>query len=157
VKRLLILIITIYQKVFSLDTGLPRTLGFVKRPICRFYPTCSEYMKQSIEKHGCFQRCETRITPFESLSPRHGAGGWIYRNLHPASPQTKIHTKDSGAHTPSFGPYGAGTARVRAICPARKICVSKRRGVGGVGDGGFELIYYIDPRSRPPFGRCCRG
>ncbi len=54
-KRLLILVITIYQKVFSLDTGLPRTLGFVKRPICRFYPTCSEYMKQSIEKHGFFQ------------------------------------------------------------------------------------------------------
>ncbi len=54
-KWLFTLLITIYQKVFSLDTGLPRTLGLIRRPICRFYPTCSEYMKQSIEKYGVFK------------------------------------------------------------------------------------------------------
>jgi len=39
---LLIIIIKIYQK----------TLGLVWRGNCKFHPTCSEYMIQSLKKYG---------------------------------------------------------------------------------------------------------
>ncbi|SHN69663.1 hypothetical protein SAMN02745215_01967 [Desulfitobacterium chlororespirans DSM 11544] len=41
-KRLLIGVIRIYQRYIS-----P-----LKRPSCRFYPTCSEYSIQAIQKYG---------------------------------------------------------------------------------------------------------
>lgn len=40
-KKLAINLIRIYQKISSL-----------KPPVCRFYPTCSEYTKQAIIKYG---------------------------------------------------------------------------------------------------------
>jgi hypothetical protein len=43
-------LIEFYQKTISLDHGPMKSLyphGF-----CRFYPTCSEYGKQAILKHG---------------------------------------------------------------------------------------------------------
>ena len=40
-KKLLLFTISIYQKISRLTP-----------PRCRFYPTCSEYMKQAIIKHG---------------------------------------------------------------------------------------------------------
>lgn len=41
-KKLLLLIIRMYQKIIS--PLFP--------PSCRFYPTCSEYSYESIKKHG---------------------------------------------------------------------------------------------------------
>ena len=41
VKKFFTLLITIYQKISRLTP-----------PVCRFTPTCSEYMKQAIEKYG---------------------------------------------------------------------------------------------------------
>jgi hypothetical protein len=41
-KRLLILPVRIYQK----------TLSRLKPPCCRFYPTCSDYTIEAIQKHG---------------------------------------------------------------------------------------------------------
>lgn len=41
IKKFLIKIIEIYQKISAL-----------KPPVCRFYPTCSEYTKQAIKKYG---------------------------------------------------------------------------------------------------------
>jgi len=49
-KRLLILLISIYQKTLSPDTGLLSALFPYK--VCRYHPTCSEYTKQSIQKYG---------------------------------------------------------------------------------------------------------
>ena len=41
-----------YQKYLSRDQGIiPKYLGF-SRKICMFYPTCSEYTKQALEKYG---------------------------------------------------------------------------------------------------------
>ncbi len=43
-------ILKIYQKTFSFDHGILKFLypnGF-----CRFYPTCSDYAIQAIEKYG---------------------------------------------------------------------------------------------------------
>ena len=41
-SRLFIWFILVYQKVISPLVG----------PSCRFHPTCSEYAKEAIEKHG---------------------------------------------------------------------------------------------------------
>lgn len=49
-KRLLIGSINIYQKTLSPDHGPRKSLypyGY-----CRHYPTCSEYSKLAIQKHG---------------------------------------------------------------------------------------------------------
>ena len=46
-KKVLIFLIEKYQKFLSPIIS--------KRGInCKYYPTCSEYMKQAIEKYGCF-------------------------------------------------------------------------------------------------------
>ncbi|MDR1061323.1 MAG: membrane protein insertion efficiency factor YidD [Clostridiales bacterium] len=44
-KRLLIAIIKVYRKYIS-----P-----LKKPCCRYYPTCSEYALQAVLKHGFFK------------------------------------------------------------------------------------------------------
>lgn len=42
--------IRVYQKTLSLDHG---PLSRMKKyPLCKFYPTCSEYGRQAIGKHG---------------------------------------------------------------------------------------------------------
>ena len=40
-KKILIKLISLYQKI-----------SMLKPPVCRFYPTCSEYTKQAITKYG---------------------------------------------------------------------------------------------------------
>ncbi len=42
IKHIIISMIVLYQKVLSPLTG----------PTCRFFPSCSSYTIQSIEKHG---------------------------------------------------------------------------------------------------------
>ncbi len=50
VKRLILLFIRLYQHTLSLDHGVfGKVFG---QRFCRFYPTCSEYAYQAIEKHG---------------------------------------------------------------------------------------------------------
>ena len=51
-KKILIKIISFYQKYISLDTGILYRYGIVSKKICHMYPTCSEYVKQSVEKYG---------------------------------------------------------------------------------------------------------
>jgi uncharacterized protein len=49
-KKILLNLINIYQKTISRDHG-PNNKNYPYGH-CRFYPSCSEYMKQSIEKRG---------------------------------------------------------------------------------------------------------
>jgi len=42
--------IKVYQKTLSFDYGIPKV--FYPHGFCRFYPTCSEYGYQAIEKYG---------------------------------------------------------------------------------------------------------
>ncbi|MEK7075965.1 MAG: membrane protein insertion efficiency factor YidD [Patescibacteria group bacterium] len=49
-KRIIVGLITVYQKTISPDHGVFKHRhpnGF-----CKYYPSCSEYTKQSVEKHG---------------------------------------------------------------------------------------------------------
>ncbi len=50
ISQALILIIKVYQKIFSLDHGYIKIL----KPYgtCRFYPTCSQYTVDAINKKG---------------------------------------------------------------------------------------------------------
>ena len=43
-QKFVLFLINIYQKISSLTP-----------PRCRFYPTCSEYTKQAIQKYGLFK------------------------------------------------------------------------------------------------------
>ena len=49
VRQILAGLITLYQKTLSLDHG---PLRHVTGGLCRFSPTCSEYTKEAILKHG---------------------------------------------------------------------------------------------------------
>ncbi|MBU3965099.1 membrane protein insertion efficiency factor YidD [Patescibacteria group bacterium] len=69
-KKIVLLLIKIYQKTISPDHGIipftvngifsfwpkkgsiPSNSGLAINRVCRFYPTCSEYTRQSIEKFG---------------------------------------------------------------------------------------------------------
>ena len=49
-KTVVLKTIRAYQKTFSFDHGIFRQL--FPNGYCRFYPTCSEYGYQAVEKHG---------------------------------------------------------------------------------------------------------
>lgn len=51
-RKILILLVVLYQKTLSPDKGaLPRLLGRT-RQTCIFYPTCSEYAVDALKIHG---------------------------------------------------------------------------------------------------------
>ncbi|MCX6808325.1 MAG: membrane protein insertion efficiency factor YidD [Candidatus Berkelbacteria bacterium] len=51
-KKVVIFFISLYQKTLSLDHGWFRV--YHPNGFCKYTPSCSEYMKQSIEKRGLF-------------------------------------------------------------------------------------------------------
>jgi len=52
-KTILLFIIKIYQKAISPDTG---ALSFIyPKGCCRFYPRCSDYSYQAINKYGAIK------------------------------------------------------------------------------------------------------
>ena len=53
-RKILFFFIQLYQKYLSPDHS---GRGKVLHPYgyCKFYPTCSEYMKQSLKKYGLFK------------------------------------------------------------------------------------------------------
>jgi putative membrane protein insertion efficiency factor len=50
IKKIILLLIKIYQKTISPDHGYLPILRILGQ--CRHYPTCSQYTYQAIEKHG---------------------------------------------------------------------------------------------------------
>jgi len=54
-KTFLIKLISFYQKYLSLDNGFLKKFGLVKKPVCVFFPTCSEYTKEAIGKYGVWK------------------------------------------------------------------------------------------------------
>jgi uncharacterized protein len=52
-KRIILFLIRIYQKTLSLDHG-PLS-KYLLTGTCRYYPTCSEYTRQAVERFGVFE------------------------------------------------------------------------------------------------------
>jgi len=66
IKKIILFLINIYQKISALTP-----------PRCRFYPTCSQYMKEAIIKYGLLK------------------GGWLgLKRL------TKCHPLNDGGYDP---------------------------------------------------------
>lgn len=63
-KKILLLIIKIYQKYIS-----P-----LKGPSCRFYPTCSQYSKEAINKYGAIKGSYLAIKRILKCHPFHPGG-----------------------------------------------------------------------------------
>lgn len=61
-KKICIFIINLYKKYIS---PIFHKLGFD----CKFYPTCSEYAKQAIEKYGVIKGCYLGIKRILKCNP----------------------------------------------------------------------------------------
>jgi len=73
-KKLLIRIITLYQKAFSPDQGsIPRLFG-KRQPTCIFYPSCSEYAKEAIEEYGALWGLLLSLRRIIRCNPFHAPG-----------------------------------------------------------------------------------
>jgi len=72
-KKIILGIIIIYQKTLSPDHGLLRY--FFPRGACSFYPTCSEYMCESIKKFGILKGVTKGIKRIARCHPW-GPGGY---------------------------------------------------------------------------------
>ena len=64
IKKILLFLIKIYQKIISPIFG--------KR--CRFYPTCSEYSRQAIEKYGAIKGVYLSVKRILKCHPFHKGG-----------------------------------------------------------------------------------
>ncbi|QQS16247.1 MAG: membrane protein insertion efficiency factor YidD [Candidatus Moraniibacteriota bacterium] len=71
-KQWLSFFIRIYQKTLSLDHGL---LGkIVPIRVCRFYPSCSEYARQAVERSGVLRGGYLSLRRFLRCHPWHPGG-----------------------------------------------------------------------------------
>ena len=62
----------------TIAIGLIRTYKLVISPLlpsaCRFHPTCSEYMKDAIEKHGVLKGVALGLRRLSRCHPFHQGG-----------------------------------------------------------------------------------
>jgi putative membrane protein insertion efficiency factor len=63
-KKIIIFLISLYQKIIS--PYLPKS--------CRFYPTCSEYAKQAINKYGIIKGAVKSVKRLLKCHPLHEGG-----------------------------------------------------------------------------------
>lgn len=63
-KKILLCLIRIYQKYLSPILGKN----------CRFYPTCSQYTYEAIQKYGCFKGIFLGIKRIVKCHPFHPGG-----------------------------------------------------------------------------------
>jgi uncharacterized protein len=102
-KQLALLIIRFYQRIISPLTP----------PSCRFYPTCSHYGYQSIERFGFFKggwlamRRIGRCHPFSPSGfdpvPEEWPGMWAKLGVvpPPSAPTDMAHDHDGHSHPPT--------------------------------------------------------
>jgi uncharacterized protein len=64
VKKMLLFLISFYRKVIS-----P-----MKKPSCRFYPTCSQYAFEAISRYGCLKGVFLSIKRILKCHPFHPGG-----------------------------------------------------------------------------------
>lgn len=65
-------IISLYQKTISPDHG--KTAVWFPYGFCRFYPSCSEYMKNAIVRYGAINGMARGIWRIVRCNPRNKGG-----------------------------------------------------------------------------------
>ncbi|MBM3205207.1 membrane protein insertion efficiency factor YidD [Candidatus Uhrbacteria bacterium] len=80
-KKLLTLLIRLYQKTLSLDHG-PLS-HFTKQPRCKFHPTCSQYAYDAIERFGVLKGSVLAIKRIGRCHP------WSPGGIDPVPPLSK--------------------------------------------------------------------
>ena len=63
-KRIVLALISFYRKFIS-----P-----LKKPCCRFYPTCSQYAFEAVEKHGALRGTALAVKRIIKCNPYHKGG-----------------------------------------------------------------------------------
>ncbi|HPD18368.1 MAG: membrane protein insertion efficiency factor YidD [Candidatus Goldbacteria bacterium] len=63
-RKIIVFLINLYQKIIS--PYLPKS--------CRFYPTCSEYAKQAINKYGLIKGTVKSVKRLLKCHPLHEGG-----------------------------------------------------------------------------------
>lgn len=71
-KAILIGLITVYQKTLSPDHGPLRYL--FTGGVCRYQPTCSDYTKEAINKHGAIKGIMLGLSRIGRCHPWHAGG-----------------------------------------------------------------------------------
>ncbi|MBE7038241.1 MAG: membrane protein insertion efficiency factor YidD [Ruminococcaceae bacterium] len=64
IKKIIIFLINLYRKYIS-----P-----LKKPCCRFYPTCSEYALKAVEKYGAIKGVYLSVKRILKCHPFHSGG-----------------------------------------------------------------------------------
>ena len=73
-KKIIIFLITGYQKVLSPDTGFLPSLFGRNKPTCIYYPTCSEYAKEAINEYGVLKGGRMALARIGRCTPFHSPG-----------------------------------------------------------------------------------
>ena len=68
-KIFLVKLISLYQKTISPDTGFLKKIGVFKGSVCVFYPSCSEYTKEALEKYGVLKGISLGIKRLSHCHP----------------------------------------------------------------------------------------
>ena len=71
-RTLMLLCIRLYQKTLSPDSGFLRY--FKPYGQCKFYPTCSEYTYQAVEKYGVLRGLLTGLKRVCRCTPWNNGG-----------------------------------------------------------------------------------
>jgi uncharacterized protein len=70
-RYVLISLVRVYQRTLSPDHGLLKREGF---PVCRFSPTCSEYMIDALTHHGVLRGVGLGLRRILRCHPWHPGG-----------------------------------------------------------------------------------
>jgi putative membrane protein insertion efficiency factor len=71
-KKVVLFSIRVYQKVLSLDSGIPSF--FHSGRVCRFHPSCSQYTHEAVERFGVFKGFWLGIKRFIRCHPWNDGG-----------------------------------------------------------------------------------
>ena len=73
IRQVILAIVTLYQRTLSPDHGALKV--FFPFGLCRFYPSCSEYTKQSIERYGVMKGISFGLMQLSHCHPFYNSKG----------------------------------------------------------------------------------